>query len=230
MDALLHILDSYGYLLVFALCFAEYVGVPIASVPVLIAAGALARAGGLNLPLIVCSAALGGLSADALWYTLARWKGCRLVGAACGLSSNRKACVSSVADRVKRMGIPYVLTAKFIPGAGNLIASAAGLGRLPARRFLALDAVGLIAWAMVYAGAGWLFSDRVGSVIDGAMAYSRWILWILLPLIILGVMWRYIKIRGHRSAHAGNVPNRRTEAAASLRIRVRGPSDPSYQE
>ena len=96
MDALLHILDSYGYALLFALGLAEYGGGPIASVPILIASGALARAGGLSLPLIVVSVAMGGLTADALWYGLARWKGCRLVSAACGLSSNRQAYVLGV--------------------------------------------------------------------------------------------------------------------------------------
>jgi membrane protein DedA with SNARE-associated domain len=201
MDALLHILDSYGYALLFALGFAEYAGVPIASVPILIASGALAHAGGLSLPLIVGSAALGGLTADALWYGLARWKGCRLVAAACGLSSNRQACVLGVEERVMRIGAPYILSAKFLPGAGNLIAPAAGFGRVPAHRFLALDAAGLLAWATAYAGAGWLFSGRVGPVIDWAMVYARWVLWGLPVAIVGGAVWRYSKIRAHRGAH-----------------------------
>jgi membrane protein DedA with SNARE-associated domain len=201
MDALLHILDSYGYALLFALGFAEYAGVPIASVPILIASGALAHAGGLSLPLIVGSAALGGLTADALWYWLGRWTGCRLVAAACALSSNRKACVLGVEERVTRIGVPYILSAKFIPGAGNLIAPAAGFGRVPAYRFLALDGVGLLAWATAYAGVGWLFSERVGSVIDWAMVYARWVLWGLPVLLVGGAAWRYSKVRAHRGAH-----------------------------
>jgi membrane protein DedA with SNARE-associated domain len=201
MDALVQILDSYGYALVFALGLAEYLGLPIASVPILIASGALARAGGLSLPLIVGSAALGGLSADVLWYGLARWKGCRLVTAACALSSNRQACVLGVEERVTRIGAPYILSAKFLPGAGNLIAPAAGFGQVPAHRFLTLDAAGLLVWAMAYAGAGWLFSDRVGSVIDWAMAYARWAVWGLPVLLAGGFAWRYSKIRAHRGAH-----------------------------
>ena len=202
MDTLVQILDNYGYALLFALGFAEFAGLPIASVPVLIASGAIARAGGFSLPLIAASAALGGLVADATWYGLARWRGRSLVGAACGLSSNRRACVLGVEQRARRLGTIYILFAKFIPGAGNLIAPAGGFGEIPARRFLLLDGGGLLAWAMVYAGAGWLFSDSVEALIGVAAGYARWILWSLPLFIVGGAAWRYQKARRHQAGHA----------------------------
>ena len=202
MDTLVQILDNYGYGLLFALGFAEYIGLPIASVPVVIASGALARAGGLSLPLIAASAALGGLVADAAWYGLARWRGRSLVAAACGLSSNRRACVLGVERRARRLGSMYILSAKFIPGAGNLIAPAAGFAEIPASRFVLLDGAGLLAWATVYAGAGWLFSDSVEALIAAATGYARWILWSLPLFIVGGAAWRYQKVRRHQAGHA----------------------------
>ncbi len=202
METLVQILDNYGYSLLFALGFAEYAGLPIASVPLLIASGALARAGGLSLPLIAVSAALGGVVADAAWFGLARWRGRSLVSAACALSSNRRACVLGVERRVRRLGNLYILSAKFIPGAGNLIAPAAGYGGIPARRFLLLDGAGLVAWAIAYAGAGWLFSDSVEGLIEIAVGYARWILWSFPLFIIGGAVWRYQKARLHRAGHA----------------------------
>ena len=115
MDSLLGFLESYGYWLFLAVGFAEYAGLPIASVPVLIAGGALASSGGLSLPAVAASAAAGGLLADAAWYGLARWKGERLVGVACGLSSNPRACVVGVERSVERLGSRYILSAKFLP-------------------------------------------------------------------------------------------------------------------
>ena len=202
MESLLAFLDTYGYWLVLAVGFAEYSGVPIASIPVLIAAGALASAEGLSLPGVAVSAALGGLLADAGWYGLARWKGQGLVGVACGLSSNRAACVLGVQQRVTRVGSRYILFAKFIPGAGNLVAAAAGFGGFPMGRFLILDAAALALWSSAYSGLGWLFSSQTGAAIEIAVAYSRWVIGAAILLIAVFSVRRVIKAVRHSRMHA----------------------------
>lgn len=72
MEQLTALLEQYGYLLLFGLGFLEFIGAPIASVPVLIVAGGLAASGGVSVPGIILSAALGGLLADSIWYGTAR--------------------------------------------------------------------------------------------------------------------------------------------------------------
>jgi membrane protein DedA with SNARE-associated domain len=218
METLTTIFDTYGYGLLLAVGFAEYVGVPIASIPVLVGAGALAAGGGPNLIGVATAAALGGFLADAGWYGLARWKGSRLVGAACGLSSNPRACVVGVEDRVMRLGSLYVLTAKFLPGAANLIAPAAGYAAFSPLRFLALDAVALIAWAFVYSTLGWLFSGQVEVVIMATVAYSRWALLASLVLISSAGAWRFVKMRRHQAHHPAVEP-----APATLTVSVSEP-------
>lgn len=202
MDTLLTLLDNYGLVLLFIVGFAEYSGVPIASVPVLIAAGSLAKIGGLSIPPVILAVTLGGLAADAAWYGLARWKGERLVGAACSLSPNPRVCMGNVEARVRQLGAPYIITAKFLPGVGNLIAPAAGFGGIPALRFLTLDFVALLLWANVYSGIGWIFSTQVESLILLAESYTRWLLLLLILLVGLGGTYRYMKIRLHAAAHA----------------------------
>lgn len=49
---------NHGYLVVFVWVFADQIGLPLPSLPVLLAAGALAHAGGLNLPTVIFLAAL----------------------------------------------------------------------------------------------------------------------------------------------------------------------------
>ena len=202
METLQTLLENHGLLLLFAVGFAEYTGVPIASVPVLIAAGSIARIGGLSMAPVVLAAALGGLSADALWYFMARWKGDRLVNAACSLSPNPRVCIGNVQARVTQLGGPYIITAKFLPGVGNLIAPAAGFGGLPAGRFLTLDFVALLLWANVYSGIGWVFSNQVESLIMLAGSYTRWILLLFVALVATGGTYRYLKTRWHAAAHA----------------------------
>jgi len=202
MDTLLTTIDSYGPLLLFGLGFAEYGGFPIAGVPFLIAAGSLTRLGSLSMPAVIVAVAAGALLADAMWYGLARWRGDRLVGAACSLSPRPNACVGKVEAQVTRLGTPYILTSRFVPGVGHLIAPAAGFGGLPATRFLGLDVVAILLWATVYAGIGWIFSEQVESAIMVAESYTSLALVAALALVVAGGVFRYLKTRRHGPLHA----------------------------
>lgn len=197
MDAALQLVRDHGYWLLLAVGFAEYAGVPIASVPVLVAGGALARMGLLDIVPSVLSAATGALAADAMWYFMARWRGHRLVSTACGLTSNPGACILSVQERVDRIGSPYLLVAKFVPGAANLIAPAAGLAAIPPARFLGLDALGLMAWAAVYGSLGWIFSSQIERAMELVGQYSRVVLWGGLMLILAALLWRVVRLHLH---------------------------------
>ena len=60
MHEALTILANHGYWVVFVWVFADQAGLPLPSFPVLLAAGALARAGSLNLFAVIGLAALCG--------------------------------------------------------------------------------------------------------------------------------------------------------------------------
>lgn len=144
--------------------------------------------------------------ADAIWYRMARWKGTRLVGAACTLSSNPTVCISGVERSVARVGSRYVLTAKFIPGAGNLIAPAAGLAGFPAGRFLVLDGIGLLLWGTAYAGLGWVFSRQVEALVRLVETYTARALVLVAALIAAGIAARLFKRRAHAHGHEVAAP------------------------
>jgi len=214
VETLVQILESYGYWLFLGLGFMEFVGVPIASLPLLVAAGALAAGGVLHPAGVVTAAALGGLLADAVWYSLGRWHGQRVVNAACGLSSNPSACIVSVESRLETMGDPFILLAKFVPGAGNLIGPAAGLARRPMPGFLVRDAVALLAWAGAYVALGWIFDDQVTAVIRMATGYARLVIIVGLILVLAALAWRIIKARSHD--HSDFLATKDTEPSEPL--------------
>ncbi len=193
-------LSSYGYWVFFAVGFAEFIGVPIVSVPVLIGAGALVASGTLGFWGVVVSVAAGGWLADLGWYTVGRRQGSWLIDVACGLWSNPRACVSMVKDRLSRLGTPYILLAKMVPGSGNLIAVAAGLAGFGTLRFILADAASMILWASIYTGTGWVLSDRVAPAIEWAVTYNRAVL-VALLLIVLAAAFRLWKVRLHQEAH-----------------------------
>lgn len=215
MDHLLPFVERYGYLLLFSVGFVEYIGVPIASLPFLVVAGAAAARGALNPVAAGLSIALGSLLADTAWFSLARWRGPQLVDRACGLTSNPRACVLGVMDRLSRIGPLYVLAAKLLPGAGNLIAPAAGFAGMPLRTFLLLDAASLAIWVSAYGTLGWLLAAHVDDAVRWIEGVSRGVLAATaIAIVIAAGAWRLTKVRRHRAGHAHR---RAIEAAGTHR-------------
>lgn len=202
MDELLPFIERFGYPLLFALGFLEFAGFPIAMIPVLVAAGALVAGGVLDPVLVVLMVVAGGLLSDMGWFWVARWQGERVVDLACGLSSHPVACVVSVRRRVESMGANFVLFAKFIPGAGNLVAPASGLGRMSAGRFAGLNGIAIFAWAAAYMGLGALFAEPVMRAVLQIKAYFRWAAAAAVAAIVVAGIWRVVKVRMHRRMHA----------------------------
>jgi membrane protein DedA with SNARE-associated domain len=226
MEQLAVLLERYGYALVFAVGFLEYIGAPIASVPILVVAGALASTGILPLPGIIVAAALGGLTSDLIWYTAARARGRGLVDVVCGLATNPMACVLGVEKRLASIGPVYLLPSKFLPGAGNLAAVASGYAGISLRRFIGLDAMALLLWASAYSSAGWIFSAQVEQVIDWASEFAFVILVVAGGLIASAGVWRALKVRMHRPHHEAARAAEAEEAYGESRSTVQ-PSSPS---
>ncbi len=189
MEYLDAFLSSYGYWVFFVVGFAEFAGVPIVSVPVLIGGGAMVASGTLGFWPVVLSVASGGWLADLGWYSIGRRQGSWLINVACGLSSNPMACVFKVKNRLSRVGTPYILLAKILPGSGNFIAVAAGLAGFGILPFILADAAALILWAAIYTGTGWILSDQVAPAIEWALTYS-WAAMVVVILLVLGASWR----------------------------------------
>ena len=142
----------------------------------------------------------GDRLADLGWYSLGRRQGPWLIDVACGLSSNPMACLLTVKNRLSRLGTPYIVLAKMVPGSGNLIAVAAGLAGFGTLRFILADAASLILWASIYTGTGWILSDRVAPAIEWAVTYNRAVV-VVLILIVLAAAFRLWKVRLHQEAH-----------------------------
>lgn len=202
MDAVVHLLDTWGYALLLLLGFVEFIGLPIASVPVLILAGAAAASGGLSLPLVALSAAAGGLVADLTWYWATRTRGPALVDTVCNLTSNPNACVVTVRNRIEQIGPLYIVPSKFVPGTGNLVAACAGLARLAPRPFILADTVALLLWGGVYASLGYLFTAEVTGIIEWIAGFAGIAAGVALSLILIATAWRVFRARLHAASHA----------------------------
>lgn len=206
MPEIVPYVERFGYLFLVGLGFLEFAGIPVVITPVLVACGALVVAGVLNPAAVVGAVVVGSLLAEIAWFTLARTHGRRLMGVACGLATQPMACILGVRRRLGRVGAPFILVAKFVPGAANLIAPASGMARMGTGRFLALDGTALLLWASFYTTLGILFAEPVLTALvwleAWAETYLRPVLLGALALLAVAVGWRWLKARLHRRAHA----------------------------
>ena len=86
MNQIVEFLIHHGYSFLFFWVLGEQAGLPIPSAPVLLAAGALAGRGRMNLPIVVATALIAATICDTLWYILGRQRG-SAVARCCGSSA-----------------------------------------------------------------------------------------------------------------------------------------------
>ena len=93
----LEFLVRHGYVVLLGWVFVEQIGIPIPSVPLLLAAGALAGTGRMNIFLALSIAMFAAVCADCLWYQLGRIKGIRILQLLCKISLEPDSCVRKTA-------------------------------------------------------------------------------------------------------------------------------------
>ncbi len=155
MPSILSMLVHHTYALLFGWVLIEQGGIPIPTVPLLIAAGTMSAAHQLHvayaLPVILIACILG----DSAWYFLGKRYGARVLNALCRLSLEAATCVERTHGTVSRRGAVTLLFAKFVPGLGTVAAPIVGQARIPYLTFALYDLAGSLVW-----GGAWLFAGR----------------------------------------------------------------------
>ena len=168
MHAFDEFLLKYGYWVLFLNVLAEQIGLPIPSLHVFLAVGALAGLGKFSLWVAVGVAVAGAMTSDLVWYRLGRSRGNSILSLMCRISIEPDSCVSNTKNIYRKLGAYALLFAKFVPGLNAAAAPLAGLTKMPLHRFVAFDLVGAMAWSSAYLLAGFVFRnqlERVGDLI-----------------------------------------------------------------
>ena len=93
MNSTLEFLVRHGYIVLLGWVFVEQIGLPIPSIPLLLAAGALAGMGRMSLVLALLATMFAAVCADSLWYLLGRIKGIKILQLLCKISLEPDSCV-----------------------------------------------------------------------------------------------------------------------------------------
>jgi membrane protein DedA with SNARE-associated domain len=164
MHSTLEFLVHHGYVVLLVWVFLEQAGLPLPSVPLLLAAGALGGMNRLNIGFSFLIAVVASLCADTIWYELGRRKGIKIVQWLCKISLEPDSCVRRTEGVFEKEGARSLLLAKFLPGLSAVATPLAGIFQMNIRRFLAYDAMGAMLWAGTYLGLGYIFSNQIEQI------------------------------------------------------------------
>jgi membrane protein DedA with SNARE-associated domain len=192
MNNILEFLVRHGYVVLLGWVFVEQIGLPIPSVPLLLAAGALAGAGRMNIFIALSVAMFAALCADSLWYELGRIKGIAILQLLCKISLEPDSCVRRTEGVFSRQGSRSLIFAKFLPGVGAVAPPLAGVFHMRLARFMLFDAMGTLLWAGTFLGAGFVFSDQIEQIATHLAYFGGHMGAVLLIAFTLYIAYKFI--------------------------------------
>src|SRR5688500_1904303 len=166
MDQLWGFVREHIYLGVLIATAIDATALPIPGRVLLIAAGALAAQGDVNLWGVIAAGALGAILGDHLWYLAGRRHGERLLGFYCRAVPRTKRCVSRAQDYLERFGAFTFVIGRFVAGVRVLaapVASGAGIGY---GKFLITDIAGALIWSTTFVGLGYLLGAKAPALME----------------------------------------------------------------
>ncbi|MDP9268986.1 MAG: VTT domain-containing protein [Acidobacteriota bacterium] len=191
MKEALEFVTQHGYLVLFAWVLAEQAGLPIPSVPILVAAGSLASAGKMSLVTVLLVSVVASLFSDSFWFYLGRIRGTRVLNMLCRISLEPDSCVRRTEMAFAGRGAPSLLFAKFVPGFSTAAPPMAGIVGMSLLHFLIYDALGSLLWAGSFVALGYIFGHQIFEFMERALLLGGRLGWLLLALFGLYLLWKW---------------------------------------
>jgi len=172
------LIQSYGYL-------AVAVGTFLEGETVLVLAGAAASRGHLSMPVVIAVATLASFAGDQLFFHLGRHFGSDLLGR---FPSLRKGTARALA-LVERHHAPVILSIRFLYGLRIAGPIAIGMSGVSWLRFLVLNLLGAIVWALVIAGVGYWSGHALARLFAALDVDEIWLFAALLLASLSAWLW-----------------------------------------
>jgi membrane protein DedA with SNARE-associated domain len=187
MHRALEFLVRHGYVVLPCWVFVEQMGVPVPTVPLLLAAGTLAATGRISFGTAIVLCILPAVCADSIWYWMGRTQGVKILRYLCKISLEPDSCVRRTEGLFSRQGARSLLVAKFVPGLGTVAPPLAGIVQMRPHRFLLFDTGGATLWATAFLGAGYVFAGEIERFAQYAFSLGKG-----LSALIIGALAAYI--------------------------------------
>jgi membrane protein DedA with SNARE-associated domain len=208
MQDIVFYVEQYALLIIFVNALLEEGGLPIPSLPMLMAAGALGTQSSYQILATIVVAVSGFLIADLAWYWIGKRHGPRVIRLLCKLSLSPDFCIRRTEIMFLKVGPWALLLAKFIPELSSISAAMAGVSKMPLPRFLSLIGIGELLFVSMAVAAGLIFHDEVTSILLALASVGKFgalLLAATLLLYLAARWWRrrvfvhqYLRWPGHR--------------------------------
>jgi membrane protein DedA with SNARE-associated domain len=210
-DALQDLFEEYGYWVVFFGTFSEntlLVGLIVPGALVVILAGIAAHDGTISVPLSILLGICGTVLGDTLSYFLGRYGWSRF-----GHMKMLSELSEKVREPLLRRGVWFVLFYHFAGYTRVIGPTAAGLLRMPFRRWALADYGGAVLWILAYFAIGYLLGVA-GLSLDSTDRWFRVVEW---GLLVAVVIWVNLMFKQHADLFKPKPEPRKTDDAAASR-------------
>ena len=186
------LIETYGYL-------AILIGTFLEGETILVLGGFAAHRGYLSLPWVILVAFIGSLCGDQLFFYLGRKQSQVIL-------AKRKSWKGRI-DRAQRLldrfRTPLILGFRFLYGLRTVAPFVIGMSSVATGRFVILNTVGALVWAVSVGGASYLFGHTVETILGDIKLYE---IEVLGAIAITGALiWtvHFYRRRKGRSCSAG---------------------------
>ena len=187
-----------GYLILVAIVFTEtglLVGFFLPGDSLLITAGLVAAAGGLNIWWLNVLLAVAAVTGDSVGYAIGARIGPRLFTREKSLLFN-PAHVERTRRFYARHGAKTIVIARFVPIIRTFAPVVAGVGTMEYRRFLVYNVAGGVGWVTGMTWAGYL----LGRAIPNIGEYVHIVVVIVIVLSVIPIIVEIVRERRRRAA------------------------------
>src|ERR1700734_1575354 len=194
-----HLVETFGYPLLFVIVMAESSGVPIPGETALIAAGVLASGGKLEIQFVIAIAALAAIVGDNIGYQVGRKGGRWLLERPGRFEHQRRQVLVTGEPFFERHGPKAVFFGRFVLGLRVWASWLAGATHMRWRSFFLWNACGGICWATGVGLVAYFLGKSAGSAIEAFGIYGLVALLLAIGVFLVG----HLRHRRRLEATAG---------------------------
>ncbi|HTD57762.1 MAG TPA: DedA family protein [Solirubrobacteraceae bacterium] len=194
-----HLVETFGYPLLFLVVMAESSGVPVPGETGLIAAAVAASQGKLQIELVIALAAIAAIVGDNIGYQIGRKGGRWLLERPGRFHRQRRQVLLTGEPFFERHGPKAVFFGRFLLGLRVWASWLAGATHMPWRSFVLWNALGGICWATGIGLLAYFLGNAAGNAIQ---TFGLFGLFAVL-LVIVGIAIAHLRHRRHAEVATG---------------------------
>lgn len=189
------LIGHYGYLVLVVGVLAENMGFPLPGEVLIVLTAYMAADLNLSPVNLILAAGLGAFLGDSFAYAIGRKGGHGLISFYCKATFCPRQCAENTVRFFDRFGVLSVALARFFPGIRTVAAPAAGMMKMPWRRFAVSDGLGSLLWATIFVTGGLFFGELAVSQVERLAHFGSYALFGLIALVGVHIGRKYVLVR-----------------------------------